>query len=206
MRKERRDESGLLLELEADPASDGDFADAAEAGLSLVRCVEQLRVELPLSSEEPLLSTRPFIPGSDDDAFLTVNNRAFIWHPDQSNWTKADLQNRMNESWFDPDGFLLHERDGRLAGFCWTKIHPETDCDPELGEIYVIAVDPEFHGQGLGRALTHAGLASLWSRSVQTGMLHVEHDNETAQSLYRDLGFRPYDRHCWWSKSESTAT
>jgi mycothiol synthase len=206
MRKERRDESGQLLELEADPASAEDVADASTAGLTLVRCVEQLRVALPLPSEESLLATRPFVPGADDDAFLTVNNRAFAWHLDQSNWTVADLRKRIDESWFDPNGFLLHEVNGKLAGFCWTKIHPETDCDPELGEIFVIAVDPEFHGQGLGRALTHSGLASLWSRSVQTGMLHVEHDNVAAQSLYRDLGFHLHNRHCWWAKSESAAT
>lgn len=205
MRKERRDKSGQLLELEADPASAEDVADASAAGLTLVRCVEQLRVTLPLPPEQPLLPTRSFVPGADDDAFLTLNNRAFAWHRDQSNWTESDLQKRFEEPWFDPNGFLLHEVNGKLAGFCWTKIHPQTDCDPELGEIFVIAVDPEFHGQGLGRALTRAGLASLWSRSVQTGMLHVEHDNVAAQSLYRDLGFVLHNRHCWWAQSERAA-
>jgi len=36
-------------------------------------------------------------------------------------------------------------------------------------------------------------------------MLHVEHDNLSAQTLYRDIGFRLHDRHCWWSATESDA-
>ena len=102
---------------------------------------------------------------------------------------------RERQPWFDPDGFLLHERDGRLAGFCWTKVHEPEDgvmsegIEQELGEIYVIAVDPDFQGRGLGRQLVLAGLASLWDRGVSAGMLYVDHDNEAARKLYFSLGF-----------------
>ena len=202
MRKERWDESGRLVELESEPATETDIADASAAGLTLIRCIEQLRIALPIENADRPLPTRAFIPGVDDEAFLEVNNRAFAWHPDQSGWTIAHLEERMNQPWFDPEGFLLHERDGRLAGFCWTKIHPATDADPELGEIFVIAVDPDFHGLGLGRALTLAGLTSLAERSVTVGKLHVEHDNVAARSLYESLGFHTYDAHCWWSLAE----
>jgi len=206
VRNERRDDAGQLVSLEAEPATDADAAEAAAAGLVLLRCIEQLRVPLPLSDSAPRLPTRAFVPGADDTAFLHVNNRAFEWHPDQSNWTAAQLNERIQEPWFDAEGFLLHEIDGTLAGFCWTKIHPATDSDPALGEIFVIAVDPAFHGRGLGRALTIAGLTFLASKSVTVGMLHVEHDNLTAQSLYRNLGFIEHDAHCWWGLSESAPT
>jgi mycothiol synthase len=63
-----------------------------------------------------------------------------------------------------------------------------------LGEIYVIAVDPDFHGLGLGRALTVAGLTSLSDRGIGTGMLYVDDDNTPAVQLYRSLGFT--DHHC----------
>lgn len=204
MRNDRHDADGHLIELEVDPTTEADRAEAASAGLVPVREILQLRVPLPLSSIErgPEIATRPFLIGHDDDALLALNNRAFAWHPDQSDWTVADLHARCVEDWFDADGLLLHERDGRLAGFCWTKVHPATDLDPALGEIFVIGVDPDRHGQGLGRALTVAGLDHLSNRGLRTGMLHVEHDNTAARRLYESLGFTEHSSHCWWRRPE----
>jgi mycothiol synthase len=161
---------------------------AASVGMSAERRLLQLRRLLPTGLEAGV-PTRPFVPGQDEAAWLQVNNRAFAWHPEQGGWDLATLQAREAEPWFDPAGFLLHERDGRLAAFCWTKLHPATPVDPVLGEIYVIAVDPDFAGLGLGKALTLAGLASIADRGVTTGMLFVDESNTTAVGLYERLGF-----------------
>ena len=91
---------------------------------------------------------------------MAVNNRAFATHPEQGGWSVEELVEREQEEWFDPAGLLLYEVDGRLAGSCWTKIHRDTD--PPLGEIYVISVNPDFQGRGLGRSLTVAGLSTGW--------------------------------------------
>ena len=206
MRNELRDRTGRLVRLESEPATEADASEAIAAGLVLTRRIEQLRISLPLPASETPLLTRAFLPGQDDEAFLRVNNRAFAWHPDQSGLTLAQLADRISEPWFDPQGLLLHEINGELAGFCWTKIHPATDSERELGEIYVIAVDPDFHGSGLGRALTLAGLAYLAAQSVTVGMLHVEHDNTAAVSLYRDLGFSHHDAHSWWALPDGDAS
>jgi mycothiol synthase len=161
---------------------------AAAVGLDAGRDLWQMRVPLPLD-ETTDLDTRPFEPGRDEDAWLEVNNAAFDWHPEQGGWTRDDVLDRQKEPWFDPEGFLVHERDGRMAGFCWTKLHPAGEQRTEaLGEIYVVAAHPDFHGVGLGRALTVAGLSHL-SEQVSTGMLYVDADNEPAVALYRKLGF-----------------
>jgi mycothiol synthase len=159
---------------------------ATAAGLRRGRTLHQMCVDLPVPSSTPV-ETRPFRVGVDEPAWLDVNNAAFDGHPEQGGWDLATLEQRQAEAWFDPAGFLVHERDGRMAGFCWTKLHH--DDDPVMGEIYVVAVHPDFHGLGLGRALTEAGLASIAARGIGVGMLHVDGDNTAAFGLYRSMGF-----------------
>ncbi|NBY45630.1 MAG: mycothiol synthase, partial [Acidimicrobiia bacterium] len=159
------------------------------------RTLLQMRVQLPLSEQviaaTKQVKTQSFRVGVDEDAWLKVNNRAFSTHPEQGNWTKQLLQSRQSEKWFDQSGFLLYFLSDiskpTLAAFCWTKI--DRDQDPKIGEIYVIAVDPQFHGQGLGRSLTVAGLNYLANAGATTGMLFVDKDNAAAIATYVKLGF-----------------
>ncbi len=162
----------------------GDDEAALRHGFVPYRDLWQLRCGLP--AQPSGLQTRAFHP-QDSDEFLAVNNRAFHWHPEQGGMTAADLNQRMNKPWFNAEGFRLHHQQGQLAGFCWTKIH--ADHDPALGEIYVIAVDPDFAGRGLGRAMTLAGLEWLSDQGLTTGMLYVESDNHPANAVYRRIGF-----------------
>ena len=161
---------------------------ARAAGMTAWRDLLQMRCPLPAAPTD--LAVRPFTP-ADAGAFLAVNNRAFHWHPEQGGMTHEGLTARMDEPWFDADGFLLHERDGRLAGFCWTKIHsgdPAT-ADPPRGEIYAIAIDPDVHGLGLGAPMTLAGLGWLAAQGLAIGMLYVESDNRPAVRTYERIGF-----------------
>ena len=163
-----------------------DIALARSLGAVGERRLLQMRRSLPIDLPVDV-TTRAFRVGADEAAWVAVNNRAFATHPEQGRWTLEDVRARESEAWFDPDGFRLHERDGRLAAFCWTKLH--RDHEPVLGEIYVIGVDPDFQGLGLGRSLTLAGLASIAERHVTHGMLYVDEDNIAAVGLYRALGF-----------------
>jgi len=165
---------------------------ARQCGFREDRRLLQMRLDLEpdlvAQLEAVAVETRTFRPGVDDSAWLAVNNRAFAVHGEQGSWDAATLRRRLSAAWFDAEGFRLHEREGRLAGFCWTKLHVATAHDGALGEIYVIAVDPDFAGQGLGRALTAAGLVSIASRGVREAMLYVDAGNEAAVALYRSLG------------------
>lgn len=161
--------------------------DLARAhGLGSDRRLNQMRRPLP-ADRPAAVTTRAFVVGADDDAWIRVNNRAFAGHAEQGGWTAATLAERLAADWFDPEGFRLHEVDGRLAAFCWTKVHDEVE--PPVGEIYVIGVDPDFQGRGLGRELTLAGLDAIVARGVHQGMLYVDADHIAAVSLYERLGF-----------------
>jgi mycothiol synthase len=190
--------------VEAEPAPD-DFAVAVEsAGFEPTRTTLQLRRPLPVEpaarGDAPAIVTRAFESGRDEQAWLAVNNRAFAWHPDQSDQTVDDLRRHEAEPWFRPEGFLVHESDdGHLDGFCWTKIHERED--PPVGEIFVIGVDPSAHGRGLGRALALAGLDWLHDQGLDHAMLYVEADNAPALGLYASMGFVEHRSHRWWRRT-----
>ncbi|MFE7131279.1 mycothiol synthase [Streptomyces sp. NPDC057638] len=179
-------------------------------GLTLFRELRQLRRPLePLDIPEPVyppgVTVRTFVPGQDDAAWLAVNAAAFAHHPEQGSLTQRDLDDRMNEPWFDPRGFFLAERGadaggsdgtggaggagGELVGFHWTKVH----ATERLGEVYVVGVRPDAQGGGLGKALTATGLRYLASEALPTAMLYVDADNTAAVTVYERLGFTTHE-------------
>jgi mycothiol synthase len=168
---------------------------AKATGFTRFRALWQMRMPLAaLPGDAPALpadvTLRTFKPGSDEEAWLAVNRRAFSHHPEQGSWTRTDLELREAEPWFDPAGFFLAERDDRLAGFHWTKVHSAGgDGGAPIGEVYVVGVDPGQQGGGLGRALTLAGLAYLRDRGLTDVMLYVDEDNTAAVRMYTALGF-----------------
>ena len=162
---------------------------AQRAGLVSRRALYQLRRSLadplPARPVPEGVTLRTFVPGADEAAVVRVNKRAFAWHPEQSRLDTRELALLETQPWFDPKGFLLAVDPGdRLLGFHWTKMHPDG-----LGEVYVLAVDPDAQGSGLGGALTVAGLASLRERGAPEAMLYVDADNAAALATYRKLGF-----------------
>jgi mycothiol synthase len=170
-------------------------ARATAAALDLVVVRELLQMRRPLDDLPAVtvpegVRIATYSGPADDAELLRVNNAAFAWHPEQGGWTDADIEERRGESWFDPDGVFLafDEATGRLLGFHWTKIH-----SADLGEVYIVGVDPAAQGRGLGATLTLVGLhhlaQALAASSQRAVMLYVEADNSAAVKTYQRLGF-----------------
>jgi mycothiol synthase len=187
--------------------SHGDLpaAKAIAASLKLERLWSNLLMNKSLGEIQPVTSKYPirtFIPSLDNQAFLALNNNVFANYPDQGGWSEDDLKVRINESWFDDKGFFIAEDKGELIGFCWTKIHgahthshhgSDDDHGHEaLGEIYVLAVNPNYKGQGIGRDLTITGLNYLKYQGLNNVMLYVGVENKPAFKLYKSLGFNEF--------------
>ncbi|MEU5834317.1 mycothiol synthase [Streptomyces diacarni] len=168
---------------------------AQSLGLTLFRELRQLRRPLAgWDQPEPTLpegvTVRTFRAGEDDADWLALNAAAFAHHPEQGGLTQRDLDDRKAEEWFDPAGFFLAERGGRLIAFHWTKVHAAEG----LGEVYVLGVAPGEQGGGLGKALTTIGLRHLArDRGLPTAMLYVDADNVAAVRVYEALGFSTYE-------------
>jgi mycothiol synthase len=187
--------------------SHGDLpaAKAIAASLKLERLWSNLLMSKPLGEIQPVTSKYPirtFIPDFDNRAFLSLNNKVFANYPDQGGWSEDDLRVRLNETWFDQKGFFVAEDKGELIGFCWTKIHgahthshngeDDDHGHDALGEIYVLAVNPDYKGQGVGRDLTITGLNYLKYQGLNNVMLYVGVENKPAFNLYKSLGFNEF--------------
>ncbi|MGH3320442.1 MAG: mycothiol synthase [Streptosporangiaceae bacterium] len=189
------------LRLWAHGSHPGAAALAESMGFERIRSLWQMRRSLlqPLPRPElpPDVALRTFEIGRDERSWVEVNARAFADHPEQGAWSIDELKLREREPWFDPAGFFLAERGGRLAGFHWTKVHDgdggaSHGHDP-IGEVYVVGVDPDARGGGLGRALTLVGLRYLRSLGLSQVMLYVDESNTAAIRLYESLGFARFD-------------
>ncbi|MDH6198834.1 mycothiol synthase [Mycobacterium frederiksbergense] len=174
----------------------GNLAAAQElaAGLDLKLARELLQMRRPLADLPPLRTAdgvriATYAGPGDDAEILRVNNAAFSWHPEQGGWTEREIAERRDEPWFDPEGLFeaFDEHTGALLGFHWTKRH-----SAELGEVYIVGVDPAAQGRGLGSVLTLVGLHHLADRNLPTVTLYVEADNSAAVATYRNLGFQVF--------------
>ena len=109
------------------------------------------------------------------DAVLAIEKRVFT-----EPWRREDFQ-RLTDN---PEAISLAALDeGRVVGYscCWTVI--------ETAELGNLAVEPEFQGRGVARALLEATIKACRKKMIAMLFLEVRCSNRRAIELYERYGF-----------------
>ncbi len=80
----------------------------------------------------------------------------------------------------------------RLVATAGTHVLSETYSVAAVGNVFT---HPEHRRQGLGTLCTGAVVQELLSRRIQTIVLNVHENNETALNIYKQLGFKEHCRY-----------
>lgn len=130
------------------------FELAGKMNLRIVRYEESMRqnaLDLALRAWEPVFpQMKKAVPGFVYDAF----------YPD--GWQARQLSDLGQILDDEPETVDVALVNGVMAGWVCTRIHPEDS----MGEVYVIAVAPDFQRQGIGRAL----MEHSQNRAMDAGM------------------------------------
>jgi ribosomal protein S18 acetylase RimI-like enzyme len=104
------------------------------------------------------------------------------WRRQQQEDVEKALRDGTSEAW-------VAEVDGEVAGFATAVV----DADTRMGEIHMVAVDPDFQNQGLGTQLTD--VATDWLRDAGMAVVLVSTGGDIghapARRTYEKAGFTP---------------
>ena len=146
------------------------------------------------------ITVRTFVPGQDDEAWLEPEPEGVRPAPEQGAWTGQTLTCASGSP--GSTRRLLPRRAGRAGWLDFTgrRSHGRTAAAPHgheaIGEVYVVGVDPDERGTGLGRALTLVGLRHLRDRGLPQVMLYADEDNDARYRALRITWLRTSGDRC----------
>ncbi len=113
---------------------------------------------------------------ADAEAVQAIEGRVF-----PRPWTLEDFRKEMTQN--KCARYLVGVEDGRITGYAgaWIVL--------DEAQVTNVAVAPEYRGRGWGRALMEALLQYAANLGAAYVTLEVRRSNETAQNLYKSLGF-----------------
>jgi len=173
----------------------------SKLGLSPIRRFFELRLQLSKSRlpdvKHTIILCRHLQCGEEDKLAL-IQNRSFVDSWGYNPNTTEEIVYRVNLSNCSPNDVILASREGELIGYCWTRINIGEGASK--GQIYMLGVDPDYRGRGIGKSLLLAGLSYLKSRGVAVVGLTVDSQNTAACALYESVGFEISSTTLWYGK------
>lgn len=132
-------------------------------------------VELALRAWEPVHASMRRVLGE-----MLYRRLIPDWRESQRATVTEELDSESSHVW-------VAVREGAVAGFAAVHLKP----DDKAGEIYLVAVDPEHQGRGVGRALIDHATAWIGEQGMTTAMVETGGDegHRPARALYENAGY-----------------
>ncbi len=176
-----------------------------QMGFSFVRRFLEFRLDL-FKVEVPVvppgsLRYGPLQPGKEED-LTRLQNRSFNGSWGYNVNTVEEIIHRIGLPNCSPEDIILAFDKDKPVGYCWTRIPSWENKAPAegTGRIYMLGVDPDYRGRGIGRQLLLVGLSYLKRKGLRVVELTVDSENEIACTLYRSVGFKPWTSSLWYEK------
>jgi len=177
----------------------------SEMGFGFVRRFLELRMDLSKAHLVKISHAAPpcrRLRRGEEDQLVQIQNRSFANTWGYSPNTIEEVVYRASLPNCSPEDVVLACDGDQPIGYCWTRINPGDNeaISRTKGRIYMLGVDPDYRGKGVGRQVLLAGLSHLKDRGIRTVELTVDSENKAACSLYRSAGFEVYTSSLWYEK------
>jgi len=177
----------------------------SEVGFCFVRRFIELKLDLS-EAYLPDLSSIPFrldsLKRGEEEKLTRIQNRSFsdTWGYNPNTNEEVIYRTRLPHR-SPADIILAYDKD-KPIGYCWTRVFKgEGNAEARtVGRIYMLGVDPDHRGKGVGSAVLAAGLSLLRQRGVDIVQLTVDSDNGAALALYSAAGFEVWKTSLWYEK------
>ena len=175
----------------------------SKLGFRLVRRFLELRLNIPeirwQDIDQSALRYR-YLQWGEEDRLTQIQNRSFAGTWGYNPNTVEEIIYRTNLSNCSPEDIILACDGDKPIGYCWTRITCEVARGEGKGQIFMLGVNPDYRGRGVGRGILLAGLSYLKSQGLRVVELTVDSENKAACSLYRSVGFKTWTNSLWYEK------
>jgi len=177
----------------------------SKMGFTYIRRFLELRLDLSKTDLQEIKNTtlqyRPLQSG-EGERLTQLQNRSFMGSWGYNAYTFEEISYRINLPNCSPEDILLAFDLDKPIGYCWTRINLQKNeaSRESTGRIYMLGVDPDYRGRGLGRQLLLVGLSYLRSKGLRLVELTVDRENIAAYTLYKSVGFKLWTSSLWYEK------
>jgi len=177
----------------------------SKLGFKLVRRFLELRLDIDKvrwQDIDPAALGCCHLQCGEEEKLTQIQNRAFagLWGYNPN--TVEEITYRTNLGNCSPEDVVLAYDGDEVVGYCWTEIKYEGEAaiGKGKGRIFMIGVDPDCRGRGVGKRVLLAGLAHLKGKGLRVAELTVDSENKAAYTLYLSVGFEVRTSSLWYEK------